>query len=118
MVFQFLPQSKQAFEPYFQMSDAPLADHRARRVTADAFPGFPCRVSPEDAAPGEVPKPIQRRLISARVFDVADDLIASHVMPGKEAGDWIEEAFNDPRAKEEYLHHARYGSFAAKAERA
>lgn len=118
MTFQFLPLSKQVFEPYSQVSDAPLADHRARWVTADSFPGFPCRVSLEDEAPGEVPEAIQRRLISARVFDAAGDLIASDVIPGKEAGAGVEEAFNDPRAKEVHLHYARPGCFAAKAVRA
>jgi uncharacterized protein DUF1203 len=35
------------------MSDEELAARGARRVTADRHPGFPCRVSLEDAQPGE-----------------------------------------------------------------
>ena len=35
------------------LSDAELAARGARRVTADHYPGFPCRVSLVDAQPGE-----------------------------------------------------------------
>lgn len=33
--------------------DAVLAGHNARRVTANSQPGFPCRITLEDAEPGE-----------------------------------------------------------------
>lgn len=42
-----------AFEPLFSLDDAALAARGARRLTADAKPGFPCRVTLEDAEPGE-----------------------------------------------------------------
>jgi hypothetical protein len=41
------------FRPLFALDEAALAARRARRVVADARPGFPCRVSLEDAEPGE-----------------------------------------------------------------
>jgi hypothetical protein len=41
------------FRPLFGLDDAALAGHRARRVVADSRPGFPCRVSLDDAEPGE-----------------------------------------------------------------
>ena len=41
------------FAHLFGMGDAALRAERARRVIADAAPGFPCRVSLSDAAPGE-----------------------------------------------------------------
>ncbi len=42
------------FAPLFALSDEELAArHHARRVVADASPGYPCRVSLADAAPGE-----------------------------------------------------------------
>jgi Protein of unknown function (DUF1203) len=40
------------FDPLFAMDDAQLARHNAVRVTATG-PGFPCRVSLEDAQAGE-----------------------------------------------------------------
>jgi len=43
----------QAFESLFGRSDGELAAQRAVRVTADAPGRFPCRVTLEDAAPGE-----------------------------------------------------------------
>ncbi len=41
------------FASLFGMDAASLALHGARRVVADAQPGYPCRVTLEDAAPGE-----------------------------------------------------------------
>lgn len=42
-----------AFAHLFALSDAELAARGMRRVVADGHPGFPCRVSLCDAAPGE-----------------------------------------------------------------
>jgi hypothetical protein len=52
MTYRIEPLNPSAFAPLFAMSDAELADHNARRVTATG-PGFPCRVSLEDAKTGE-----------------------------------------------------------------
>ncbi len=41
------------FQPLFTLSDDQLAQKGARRMTVDAKPGFPCRVSLEDAEIGE-----------------------------------------------------------------
>ena len=41
------------FEPLFALGEAELEARGMRRLIADARPGFPCRVSLEDAAPGE-----------------------------------------------------------------
>jgi Protein of unknown function (DUF1203) len=41
------------FQPLFGLSPAELAKHAGIRMTADKFPGFPCRVSLCDAEPGE-----------------------------------------------------------------
>lgn len=49
--FQGLPAA--VFETYLSMSDAELEAAGARRMVADAKPGFPCRVSLQDAQPGE-----------------------------------------------------------------
>ena len=46
-----LPASR--FAHLFGLDDAALARHRALRKTCDEKPGFPCRVSLEDAEPGE-----------------------------------------------------------------
>ena len=40
------------FDHLFGLSDDELAEHNARRVTVTNKPGFPCRVSLEDAAGG------------------------------------------------------------------
>jgi hypothetical protein len=41
------------FAPLFALSDEALAARGVRRVTADAPNAFPCRVTLDDAAPGE-----------------------------------------------------------------
>ncbi len=41
------------FEPYFKLSDEALAAKNARRYVVGARPGYPCRVSLEDAHIGE-----------------------------------------------------------------
>ena len=41
------------FQQFFTMSDADLGRHHIVRRTASAKPGFPCRVTLEDAEPGE-----------------------------------------------------------------
>jgi hypothetical protein len=41
------------FQPLFALSDDALVARGMRRVVADEHPGFPCRVSLEDAQPGE-----------------------------------------------------------------
>jgi uncharacterized protein DUF1203 len=41
------------FEPLFALCDAALAARGMRRMAVDEKPGFPCRVSLEDAEPGE-----------------------------------------------------------------
>ena len=41
------------FRPLFGLSDAALAERGVIRRTVDAKPGFPCRVSLQDAEPGE-----------------------------------------------------------------
>jgi len=44
---------KEPFSRLFDLDDEGLARVGARRYVADAKPGFPCRVSLEDAEPGE-----------------------------------------------------------------
>ncbi len=53
MSFRFTGLSPELFAPLFELSDAELAARGMRRVTADEKPGYPCRVSLEDAEPGE-----------------------------------------------------------------
>ncbi len=41
------------FAHLFGLADAELAERGAVRMTADAKPGFPCRITLDDAEPGE-----------------------------------------------------------------
>ena len=53
MDFRFKGLPLEPFRPYFAMSDAELAAHDVKRMVADSKPGFPCRITLEDAEPGE-----------------------------------------------------------------
>lgn len=53
MTFRITALDPAPFTPLFALGDAALAARNARRVTATASPGFPCRVSLADAEPGE-----------------------------------------------------------------
>jgi hypothetical protein len=53
MSFLIKSLQEQEFEMYFEMTDAALEKLGARRMIADAYPGYPCRVSLQDAAIGE-----------------------------------------------------------------
>jgi Protein of unknown function (DUF1203) len=45
--------SPEPFQALFELSDKELATLRAKRVVADSKPGFPCRVSLQDAEAGD-----------------------------------------------------------------
>jgi hypothetical protein len=51
--FRIVGLSVAQFQALFPLSDDQLAQKGARRMTVDAKPGFPCRVSLEDAEIGE-----------------------------------------------------------------
>jgi len=53
MSFRIEALSPEPFRPLFDLGDAELAARGARRVFANARPGFPCRVSLDDAEVGE-----------------------------------------------------------------
>ena len=53
MTYRIEGLAPEPFRPFFAMDEAELASWNARRVTAGETGGFPCRVSLEDAAPGE-----------------------------------------------------------------
>jgi hypothetical protein len=53
MSFHYTGLEAAQFRHLFAQSDADLQAIGIRRVTADTKPGFPCRISLEDAMPGE-----------------------------------------------------------------
>ncbi len=52
MTYKIEGLNREDFAPLFAMNDAELAEYSAVRVKADG-PGFPCRISLEDAKAGE-----------------------------------------------------------------
>src|SRR5262245_14576372 len=52
--FQIIALPMEKFEPLLQLDDEALEANGSRRLVADKQPGYPCRVSLIDAAPGEI----------------------------------------------------------------
>lgn len=75
MMFRIKALPKDTFSHLSDMSEEELSAHKARRVIADASPGFPCRVSLQDAAPGEA-----LWLVNHRHLDVVSPYAASHAV--------------------------------------
>lgn len=53
MSFVFSGLSVADFQPLFTLSDESLLERQAFRYRVDACPGFPCRITLDDARPGE-----------------------------------------------------------------
>lgn len=53
MGFQISALSEDEFNHLVGLDDESLAEYGARRMTVDSKPGYPCRVTLEDAEPGE-----------------------------------------------------------------
>ena len=53
MSFQIHALAPARFQPLFDMADSDLVKFRAKRMTVDSNPGYPCRVSLADADIGE-----------------------------------------------------------------
>ena len=52
MPFRIHALDQSGFAPYFAMTEAELARNHIRRLRVDAHPGFPCRITLEDAPMG------------------------------------------------------------------
>ncbi len=77
------------FAPLFAMDDAGLAAVNARRVTATADTGFPCRISLQDARVGE--ELILLHHVSHEVETPYRSAYAIYVRPGVTATTWRDE---------------------------
>lgn len=77
------------FAPLFAMDDAGLAAINARRVTATADMGFPCRISLEDARAGE--ELILLHHVSHDVETPYRSAYAIYVRPGVDAARYRDE---------------------------
>lgn len=74
-MFQIFPLPRATFAHLIGADEATLAAHNARRVTAVSQPGYPCRVSLADAAPGET-----LLLVHHTHHDAATPYRASHAV--------------------------------------
>jgi len=68
--------------------------------------------------PGDVPDMIERRLLSARVYDADWMMTDADVVEGVEIATRLDAWFTDPATRRVHLHTARRGCFMAAVERA
>jgi Protein of unknown function (DUF1203) len=83
MSFRISALAAQPFVHLYGLDDEALARHNARRYVADAKPGFPCRVTLEDASPGErvllvhhVHQPAETPFQASHAIYVREDALA------------------------------------------
>lgn len=90
MAYRIEGLAPEPFESLFQMTDDELAAQNAVRVTADADFGFPCRVSLEDAAPGD--ELVLLNHVSNDVPTPFRTAYAIYVRKGAETAAYVDEA--------------------------
>ena len=71
-----------------------------------------------DLAVDEVPAAMLHRLISLRAYDAAHRIIDAEVCDGTAVASWLQQAFDDAAVAYVHLHHARYGCYSCRADRA
>jgi Protein of unknown function (DUF1203) len=88
MSFRVTGLAAQPFAHLYGLDDENLARHNARRYVADTQPGFPCRVSLEDASPGErvllvhhVHQPAATPFQASHAIYVREDALAPDAAP-------------------------------------
>lgn len=69
-------------------------------------------------APGEVPEVLSRRALSLRAFDAADMIVAADLVEGTALAPALERLLEDPAAAYVHIHYAKFGCYAARADRA
>ena len=89
MTYRIEGLAPEAFESLFSMTDGELAARNAVRVTADSPGGYPCRVSLEDAAPGE--ELVLLNHVSNDVPTPFRTAYAIYVRKGAEAASYVDE---------------------------
>lgn len=89
MTYSIRGLSPEPFAPLFALDDAALAAINARRVTATADRGFPCRISLDDAKAGETL--ILLHHTSHEVETPYRSAYAIYVRPGVEAASYCDE---------------------------
>jgi hypothetical protein len=90
MAYRIEGLAPEAFESLFSMTDGELQARHAVRVTADSASGYPCRVSLENAAPGE--ELVLLNHVSHEVAGPFRSAYAIYVRKGASAAAYADEA--------------------------
>ena len=74
----------------------------------------------EQARPavGETPEQLRSRTLSLRAFDDRAMIVAADLVEGRDLGPALERLLTDPAAAYVHIHFAKYGCYAARADRA
>ncbi|MBS0297138.1 MAG: DUF1203 domain-containing protein [Proteobacteria bacterium] len=156
MPFRITGLPRETFADLIGAPEAELEARGVRRVRIDQPHGAPCRITLDDAQPGEtvllanythqpadtpfrashavfvretpglatfdaegeVPPALARRTLSARAFDSGDMMIDADLVEGSGLDGFLEGWFQRPEIAYVQLHYAKWGCYAARAERA
>jgi hypothetical protein len=67
--------------------------------------------------PGELPRCVERRLMSVRAYDAAHAMVDAEVCEGEALRGQLERFFDDARVAYVHLHNARRGCYSCRADR-
>lgn len=104
MGFRISALNADEFSHLVGLDDVSLAENGARRMTVDLKPGYPCRVTLEDAEIGE-----SVLLVSM--------MVGADVVHGKESEPVIRKLLDNPRVEYLHVHNAKPGCYAARVDR-
>jgi hypothetical protein len=95
-------------------------EHQAAASPFRAAHAIFIRKGAERAHPGinQVPELLASRMLSLRVFDDQAMIIRAELIDGKELANALDGLLADPAAAYVHIHYAKYGCYAARAERA
>lgn len=69
-------------------------------------------------APDQVPPAMLRRVLSVRAYDQTHRIIEADVCEGDNVASWLQSCFEQPSVAYVHVHHARYGCYSCRADRA
>jgi hypothetical protein len=69
-------------------------------------------------AVGEIPEQLRSRMLSLRAFDDQAMIVGADLVEGEKLGPALEALLADPAAAYVHIHYAKYGCYAARADRA
>ena len=124
MTFQISALDHHRFTKLFELSDSEELilvnyEHQSGNSPYRAAHAIFVRKGVEQAQPavGEVPELFNNRALSLRVFNDQAMIVAADLIEGKDLGSALDRLLTNPTAAYVHIHYAKFGCYAARADR-